>query len=364
MKGIAQTMKVLGLVVSGVFAALLVSCAPTAQKKSYEIVWPLPPEQPRLKFVDILQSVKDVEAEPGGFASALFGEEASANLFKPYGVAVDKAGKVYVTDIGRVFIFDKKNKHLSFLGTEPGTGRLRIPIGVAVASDGRVFVTDTASDRVFVYDSKGSFMTAIGHEGEFESPSSLAIDEGRGRLYVADTRKHNVRAYSLKDFSLLMPIGERGDGPGQFNFPTNIAVDREGKIYVVDTNNFRVQIFSPDGLFLKEIGKIGDKPGSFARPKGIAIDSEGHVYVVDAAFQNFQIFDQDGNLLLFVGEGGTEPGQFSLPAGIAIDDDDRIYVVDQLNSRVQVFQYLGENWRKRQAVEKEPVKAPAQEEKK
>ncbi|NTU41791.1 MAG: 6-bladed beta-propeller [Nitrospirales bacterium] len=355
MKDQRQPIKKLTLAFSAVFAALLVSCAPTVEKKTYDIVWPLPPEQPRIKFVETLRSVKDIETSSGGFASALFGEEVAASLYKPYGVAVTKDEKIYVTDVGKVFVFDKKNKSLSFLGVEPGMGRLRIPIGVAVASDGRVFVTDTASDRVFIYDAKGNFQNAIGHEGEFVNPSGLAIDEERGRLYVTDTRKHNLRAYSLKDYSLIFDIGERGEETGQFNFPTNIALDREGKIFVTDTNNFRVQVLGPDGNFVKVIGKAGDRPGSFARPKGIAMDSEGHVYVVDAAFQNFQIFDKEGGLLLFIGEGGSEPGQFSLPAGIAVDDEDRIYVVDQLNSRVQVFQYLGEKWQKRHEAAPAPV---------
>jgi DNA-binding beta-propeller fold protein YncE len=344
------------------FSTLLVGCAPPAEKKVWNIVWPLPPDEPKIKFVEILSSNKDVE-RPGGLGDTLFGEEIMLTLAKPYGVAVDREGRVYVSDLGRVFVFDRKNAKFSAIGAEAGTGKLRTPIGIAIAPDGRVYVTDTATDKIFVYDSKGTFVTAIGQKEEFEAPAGLAIDEKRGRLYVADTKKHNVRAYSF-DGRLLMTIGTRGSGPEEFNFPTNVAVDSAGNLYVVDTGNFRVQAIDVEGKYLKTFGALGDKPGNFSRPKGIAIDSEDHIYVVDAAFQNVQIFDREGQLLLFFGEGGADPGQFSVPAGIFIDGQDRIYVVDSLNSRVQVFQYLGEKWRQREAATPAPVTVPVPGEKK
>ena len=339
-------------IIYALIAILLVACAPSPEKKVWDIIWPLPPDEPRIKYVGMLQSSSDVE-EPSGLLEAFLGEADNESvLIKPYGVAVDKDGRVYVTDIGRVFVFDKKNQKLSFIGDGSGAGTLRRPIAITISQDGRVYVSDIVSDRVFVYNSEGKFMTAIGHQGEFERPTGLAIDEKRRRLYVSDTKKHNIRAYSLDDESLLLTIGERGSGVGEFNFPTDIAVDSTGNLYVVDTGNFRVQVFDPDGKYIKSMGRIGDTPGSFARPKGIAIDSEDHIYVVDAAFDNFQIFNKEGNLLLFVGETGVMPGKFSGPRDIFIDDKDRIYVVEQFTRRVQVLQYLSEKYKKGIAAEK------------
>jgi sugar lactone lactonase YvrE len=113
-------------------------------------------------------------------------------------------------------------------------------------------------------------------------------------------------------------------------------------LYVTDTMNFRVQVFSPEGVFIRKYGELGASFGQLSRPKGVAVDSAGQVYVVDAAFANFQIFNRDGQLLLFVGQAGIQPGEFFLPAGMHIDERDRIYVVDQYNRRVQVFQYLAD----------------------
>jgi len=321
----------------------LLSCATQPDKKTVEMVWPLPPEQPRVKFVGTYSSNLDVEPS-GGIAEAMFGEEQVIELRKPYGVAVDGEGSIYVTDIGRVFVFDINHRKLRFIGADAGMGKLRVPIGIAISRSGRVYVTDTGTDRVFVYDKNGSFLSAIGEAGEFEAPSGVALDEKRQRIYVADAKKHNVKAFSL-DGKLLMTIGKRGKGPEEFSFPTNLAVDGEGDIFVVDTGNTSIKVFDQSGKFIRGFGQMGDYPGSFVRPKGIGIDAEGHVYVVDSAFQNFQIFTKEGRLLLFVGEGGKGFGQFMMPAGIMIDQEDKIYVADQLNKRVQVFQYLGEKWK-------------------
>jgi len=335
------------LILIGLIAVLtlgVAACAaPQQEKKIYDIVWPLPPDEPRVKFLEIYQSASDLEAQ-SQVASILFGEEAPLALLKPYGVAVNREGTIYVTDVGKIFVFDRKNRRVDTIGAEAGTGRVRIPIGITATSDGRIFVADTAADRVFMYNSAGKLAGLIGLPGEFSAPSGLAIDEKRGRLYIADSKKHFVKVYTLDGKTALSTIGERGGEVGKFNFPTNLALDSEGNLYVVDTGNFRVQVFSPEGKHLRNIGSVGDRPGNFSRPKGIAIDSEDHIYIVDAAFQNFQIFNKEGRVLLYVGEGGSQPGQFLLPAGICVDDEDRIYVVDQLNSRVQVFEYMGEKW--------------------
>jgi sugar lactone lactonase YvrE len=203
-----------------------------------------------------------------------------------------------------------------------------------------VFVADATLKRVFGYASDGRFSIAIGHDGELASPSGLAVDRANKRLYVADAARHRILSYSTVDGSPGPTIGKRGSEPGEFNYPTNLAVDARGRLYVTDTLNFRIQIFDAQGRFVSTFGTLGDTPGCLNRPKGIGVDSEGHIYVIDASFNNFQIFDERGQLLLFVGAGGNSPGEFFLPAGLFIDERDRIYVADQGNSRVQVFQYV------------------------
>lgn len=313
-----------------------------------QLTWPLPPEPPRVRYVATYRGVTDFKPakRPSRLAAMLLGAaDTSAALsdamLKPYAVAVGPTGRMYVSDTAarRVFAFDIDRRIVGFVG-EGRTGRLTKPVGVAVDGRGVVFVSDSTLKRVFGYGLNGETIIAIGHEGELEGPSGLAVDRGADRLYVVDAGRHQVLCYSTRDGSLVSALGKRGGAPGEFNFPTNVAVDNDGKVYVTDTLNFRIQIFDRDGRFVRTFGEIGDSPGRLNRPKGIAVDSEGHIYVADSSFNNFQVFDQDGRLLLFVGQGGNLAGEFALPAGLYIDARDRIYVADQGNSRVQVFQYV------------------------
>lgn len=313
-----------------------------------QVTWPLPPEQPRIRYLTTYRGVDDFKPakRPSRLAAMLLGEadrstQLSDVMMKPYGVATAPDGRLYVADTAarRVFAFDRDAKTVSFVG-ESGTGRLVKPMGVAVDAQGTVFVADVTMKRVFGYAPDGRFAMAIGHDGELASPSGLAVDRVNKRLYVADAARHHILSYSTVDGTPGPTIGKRGAEPGEFNYPTNLAVDARGRLYVTDTLNFRIQIFDAQGRFVSTFGTLGDAPGYLNRPKGIGVDSEGHIYVIDASFNNFQIFDDRGQLLLFVGAGGRSPGEFFLPAGLYVDGFDRIYVADQGNSRVQVFQYV------------------------
>src|SRR3990172_1252359 len=320
---------------------LTVSCATKAPEKKEELVWPLPPEQPRIKFVQLYCCMNHYgKSGSEAFLETMFGTSSDISMSKPYGITTDKDGKVYVTDtgFGAVWVFDDKSKKVSFLGA----GQLRTPIGVAVDGKDRVFVSDARAQRVYAFDQAGKQVMAFGNKkDELANPSGIAIDIASNRLYVANAKLHIIKVYDVNSGQFLFDIGTRGIDKGQLNFPTNISV-RHSKLYVTDTGNFRVQIFDLDGKLLKSLGQMGDGLGQFARPKGVHADSEGHIYVTDAAFDNFQIFNEQGQLLLFVGGKGRGPGLFWLPAGVYIDEKDRIYVADQHNGRIQVFQYLSE----------------------
>ncbi len=103
--------------------------------------------------------------------------------------------------------------------------------------------------------------------------------------------------------------------------------------------NFRIQVLTPTGDFLRAFGEQGSRSGTLSRPKGVAVDTEGHVYVVDALFETVQVFDREGQPLFYFGRRGTGPGQLLLPSGIYINPRNRIYVADSYNHRIQVFRY-------------------------
>ena len=153
------------------------------------------------------------------------------------------------------------------------------------------------------------------------------------------TQTTNAGTLDLDSGRALFDIGRRGDGPGEFNLPRDVAIGTGGRLYVVDGGNFRVVVFDKDGRYLQSFGSVGKQYGQFARPKEIAADRDGNIYVVDAAFGNFQIFSPDGDLLLFVGDRSERdgPAKYMLPSGIAVDEDGRVYVVDQWFRKIDVF---------------------------
>ncbi len=313
----------------------LFACAsqPVVEKPP-DMVWPLPPEKPRIRFVNIILGSADVNIKANKLKSILFGKEADTRFVKPFGVAVSDQ-TVYVTDVGAVLVFDLKNASFKIIGA----GDLKMPIGIAATRE-RIYVGDAGRRTISVFDREWKRVLEFGR-GEIGIPAGIAVDEQRKKVIVSDSKKNKVFIYGL-DGRLLSQFGKRGVEPGEFNVPYGIAVDRQGRIYVVDSMNFRVEIFDENGKFLKSLGKVGTSAGMFARPKGVAVDSDGHIYVLDSAFGNFQIFDSEGGALLAVGNTGAGPAEFVLPSSICIDENDGIYVVDQINKRVQIFQYLKE----------------------
>ncbi len=336
---------------AGLLVLLLPAAAWAGGKKKAEapkdvtLVWPLPPDKPRIKYVGSIYGAGDVEpAKKAGFLDRLAGIEKSEikpGFVKPYGIATDSKGRIYVSDSGQglVFVLDTKNKKVSYLGRTPQL-RLVVPIGITVDSKDRVWVADPVGQHVVAFGGDGSVVMLLGKQDEMVNPTDIVLDEGRQRAYVVDSKQHKILVYDPETGQKIGEFGKRGDQPGEFNFPTNITLDHEGRIYVTDTMNCRVQIFNPDYTLVDTLGKQGLKRGDFLKPKGIALDSFQNIYVVDADFDNLQIFDQKNRLLMFLGSGGQVPGTFWLPAGIYIDRNNTIYVADQNNQRIQIFQLL------------------------
>jgi DNA-binding beta-propeller fold protein YncE len=339
-------------------AALIASCAapgtsapPAAAESQPDLVFPPPPEQARFVFERTILGSADVVFEDSEtrWRRVLTGEtKTSTGLSKPFDVEACQ-GRIYVSDTVRrsIMLFDVPNGTFSEFGTT-GLGELRKPLGMAVDADCNLYVVDGSARRVIVYDQDGDFLSAFGGMDMFERPSHVDVDADARYAYVVDTggvssQDHRVRVFDIATGEHVFDIGERGSGPGQFNLPRDVAVGRDGRVYVVDGANFRVQVFESDGTYVDTFGSIGVYPGQFSRPKGVATDPEGNVYVTDTAFGNFQIFDADGQLLLFVGTRSEtmEPARYMLPAGIGVDEDGRVYMVDQFFRKVDVFRPAG-----------------------
>ena len=326
-------------------ASLLLFCVSTCLASSAAKVnplpaWPPPPAAPRVVYVRDIASPADIGAKPSTLNRVADWFTGAAKdkgkLDKPFGLCVDEAGNLLVTDTGAntVCLLDLARKKWT---RWESVGPIRFKSPVAVARHGQtIFVADSVLGKVIAFDAKGKLLFEI--TSELERPSGLAVLGDK--LYISDAQRHQVVVCDVRG-AFLSKFGQRGGGPGEFNFPTHVSADSGGRICVTDSLNNRVQVFDAEGRFLRTFGSVGDGPGSFSRPKGVAADSEGHLYVVDAVFDNVQIFDDQGRLLMNWGETGPAPGQFWLPNAIAINRADEIYVADTHNRRIQVFRYTG-----------------------
>ena len=181
----------------------------------------------------------------------------------------------------------------------------------------------------------------------FNTPVDVAVAPG-GRLYVLSRsntgqapRNYLRITICTVDEEFIGEFSKFGKGDGEITWPTAIAADRDGNVYVSDEARHDVQVFDRDGKFLRRWGSQGSGPGQFDRPAGLAVDPDGNVLVADGLNNRVQKFDRNGQLLLAWGEAGSGPGQFNMPWGIAVDGQGRVYVSDWRNGRVQQFDAAG-----------------------
>jgi DNA-binding beta-propeller fold protein YncE len=306
------------------------------------LVWPSPPEQPRITYVRDIVFPRDIRRDSGVWdrIKELVTGRTRREMVRPYGLTLDADENLMIADPGAhvVHIYHLPDGKYRYLPLKKDPVVLLTPIDLDVDRDGRIYVTDSAGGKVYVFNREGRYEKSL---GDFLRPTGLAVNQTLQRVYVIDTQGQSIRVYHTSG-EHLFDFGVRGTRQKEFNYPTHICLDKEGRIYVMDSMNFRVQVFDPEGNYLKAFGHAGDGPGSFSKPKGVGVDQEGHVYVADATFDNVQIFTTEGDMLLYFGAPGEAAGRFSMPAGIAIDKGDRIFVSDSFNQRIQVFQLFHE----------------------
>ncbi len=179
--------------------------------------------------------------------------------------------------------------------------------------------------------------------GQFQAPRGLKVAPD-GSLYVADSRNHRIQHLS-PDGTVLQVWGTFADQStgvapgGTFYEPWDVAIGRDGSVYVSDTWNHRIQKFTASGEFITMWGYFGqgEAPDAFWGPRGLAVDKEGRLYVMDTGNKRVVIFDPDGNFISQFGTAGFGLGQFDEPVGIAIDSNNNVFITDTWNMRIQVL---------------------------
>jgi len=209
----------------------------------------------------------------------------------------------------------------SFIGAEQGLDGNIYLLGRCLGNSCR----GRLEPPILKLDPDGRLLKTWG-SGMFDFPHGFAVD-GEGNVWASDQRSHQVFKWDSEG-ELLMTLGQKGmEGPPPLlSEPTDVAIAPNGDIFITEGHSFsqganRVSKYASDGTFITTWGRTGSGAGEFNVPHSIAFDSQGRVFVGDRANNRIQIFDQEGNFL-------DVWYQFGRPSGIAISADDMIYVAD------------------------------------
>jgi DNA-binding beta-propeller fold protein YncE len=257
--------------------------------------------------------------------------------------AITKDGKLLATDAAHAYVqvFDKASgKFISrFGGKGDSDDNLEKPEGIAIAPDGSIFIADYTTGYVKKYNADYKWTLTFSEYGNApgQNIKSEFMDIHDGKLYMPEAGNHRVNVFDLNG-KFLHLFGGEGSEPGKLNVPESAKFGPNGLLYVADLKNDRVQVFDKDGKFVKLFGKSGSGLGELKTPAGIGIDKNGNVYVAEIGNDRIQVFDKDGNHLTMWGKKGSGTGEFGNLHGLIVDKETGwVYVADTANNRVQVF---------------------------
>jgi DNA-binding beta-propeller fold protein YncE len=249
------------------------------------------------------------------------------------GVDVDGAGRVYMCHATRypVLVFDRRGTYLETWG-----GMLHEPHAIRVSPDGSVWVVDKELHQVFKFSPHGEILGVWGERLvtgadslHFDRPTDVAFGPS-GDAYVSDGYGNSRVVHLSREGRYLGAWGRRGSNPGEFRLPHSVATDADGKVYVADRENRRIQIFTSEGQFITQ-WPLRDKP--------FGLDIAGsELFVVYEVPDTVQVYNLQGRLLTQWGKRsrGRKVGQLADPHMLCVDRQDRsVYTAELRGHRIQ-----------------------------
>ncbi len=319
-------------------------------------------------------------AGSAGQSGSKDGTNGTARFSYPFGVTVDISNHLYVTDTANYTLREVTTNGVvttlagraGQLGSMNGTGsaaRFFAPSGLAVDGAGNVYVADTGNSIIRKVSSGGVVMTLAGSAGQFGGaddvisaaryflPNSVAVD-GAGTVYVADTGNSTIRRVTsdggvstLAGSPGLTGISDGTNSIALFNYPSGVAVDSAGNVYVADTYNCTIRKVTGTGVVTTLAGNPGlsgsaDGPNGtawFSYPGGVAVDGAGNVYVADTGNHTIRKLTSGGRVTTLAGSAGLAgnadstggAARFNLPNGVAVDNAGNVYVADSGNHAIR-----------------------------
>lgn len=276
------------------------------------------------------------------------------NFKETAGVAVDGRDHVYVFHRGDhpIMEFDSQGQFVRAFGD----GFFDRPHSIRVDPEGNIWAVDDGSHTVVKMDQAGRIRMVFGRyrttsdakstmsessvspelrglrdEGvvRFNRPTDVAFGPN-GEVFVADGYGNSRVVKFSKDGRLLKTWGKRGTGEGDFNTPHSIVADAQGRLYVADRENYRVQVFDADGKFVKQWTGLG-------APWGLALTGDNHLIMADGYNNRVLKLTLEGKAAGAFGSHGKLPGQFHYCHQVAVDSKGSIYTAEILNWRAQKF---------------------------
>ena len=249
------------------------------------------------------------------------------------GVDVDSKGNIYLLHRGKqpVVCLDASGRFIRSWGDDC----IDTPHGLRIDADDQVWVTDIGNHQVFQFAASGERKVTLGKAGtagngidEFNQPTDVAFG-ARGEIYVADGYGNSRIIKFTPRGGFLGSWGKAGKGPGQFDTPHAIVVDRQQRVIVGDRENDRLQVFNANGELL------AIWPG-FA-PFGVARDRQDNLFIADGRANQILQLDEAGKVVASWGSEGAGVGQFQLPHMLATDRSGNLYVGEIKGQRFQKF---------------------------
>lgn len=257
---------------------------------------------------------------------------------KPRSLALDRDDNLYVVDMtGRVQRFSPGGEVLSsWRMPETDLGK---PKGMCRDTNGNIVIVEPHYQRVNHFAPDGTLVEQWGSHGtnggQLVLPRSVAVNR-HGDIFLSEyTTVDRVQGFSANGRKPILMFGKPGTGDGEFNRAEGLDVDAQDRIYVADSCNHRIQIFSRDGRWLKTYGKAGRGLGELSYPYDVRVDRAGRQYVCEFGNSRIQVFGTNNQPLEIIGGPGARPGQFNNPWAIALDSHGNLFVADAGNHRVQ-----------------------------
>ena len=254
----------------------------------------------------------------------------------PQGVAFNRAGEMVISAGDSVSVLSPNGAKLRSFGTRGSSpGQFRSPMGIAVDDEGNILVADNGNNRIQKFTNDGQFLASVGTKGtgplQFINPMDVAFNTHNKKIYVVDNENRIQVLNSDLTFSNII-----GKKHGLAN-PWGVTCESTGNVYVADSRNHRIQVFTANGKFLRKFGCRGKGEGELDFPVGVAVDSRGKIFIGERENHRISVFTTKGEFVKSCGQCGRRPGEFDHPRWLAVDDCGVLCVCDNGNGRVQIY---------------------------